>query len=197
MRCRISVALMIALASHATVASELDVFHVAHDARATAPIRVAAAAPLKPPASFKGLTKQQAEARLIAEHPSAFLVYGVELLEAGRVEDALLMYQVGMFRYSFYAEATNNKAEHDAMFELMVPLYQALLDDNRMNPKRTIDRLERALAWDAAHDNHFTSKTKYAAEYQKQRAAMEKERQKSEAIMKEHQKALEFITPQN
>jgi hypothetical protein len=130
MRCRIPVALMIALASHATVAAQVNVFDVAQNARATAPIRVAAAASIKLPASFKGLTKQQAEARLIAEHPSAFLVYGVELLEAGRVEDALLMYQVGTFRYGFYAavnaNGTNNKAEVDAMDPVMMPLYQAL-----------------------------------------------------------------------
>jgi hypothetical protein len=188
MRCWIPVALMIALASHATAAAEVDVFHVAQNARATAPFRVAAAAPFKLPASFKGLTEQQAEARLIAEHPSAFMVYGGDLLEAGRVEDALLMYLVGMFRYGFYtavnAESTNNNAELDAMFPVMMPLHQASLDDNRMDPKRIIDRLGRVLAWDAAHDNRFTSKTKYAAEYQKQRAEMEKERQKALEVLK-------------
>jgi hypothetical protein len=190
MQCRIPVALMIALGSQATAAAKVDVFHAAQNTRAPASIHVAAETPFKLPASFKGLTKQQAEARLIAEHPSAFLVYGAELLEAGRVEDALLMYQVGVFRGSFYA-AVNGKganAELDAMYPVMMPLHQALLDDNRMDPKRTIDRLDRALAWDAAHDNRFTSKTKHAAEYQQQRAVAEKERQKALEV-------LELITP--
>jgi hypothetical protein len=42
MRCRISVALMTAVVSHATVAAGVDIFHVAQNARAPAPIRVAA-----------------------------------------------------------------------------------------------------------------------------------------------------------
>jgi hypothetical protein len=76
------------------------------------------------------------------------------------------------------------------MFPVMMTLHQALIEDNRMDPKRTIDRLDRALAWDAAHDNRFISKTKYAAEYQKQRVAMEKEREKATEVLK-------LITPRN
>jgi hypothetical protein len=136
--------------------------------------------PFAPPASFRGLSDSAIEARLIAEHPIAFFVYASELLDAKRLDEAMFWYSVGMIRYQFYGNAymkRPSEQETAMLAPLRAKLVAQLEAYNQQDFARGARQLTRALDWDLAHENGFTSKTEHADVYPIVRSGYEKLRQ--------------------
>lgn len=107
--------------------------------------------------------------------PAEYMMHAARLVKAGRMDDAVFWFYVGQLRWRF------DLAAHPEQDPTGGPALLASLMDVLGTPINAyafgdIPRLtavwDAVLAWDAAHDNGSTSKTRYAAAWEKQRAGL-------------------------
>jgi hypothetical protein len=125
---------------------------------------------------FLKLPQQQAERELPSSHPANFLVYASRRFQEGAKEDAVLWFYVGEIRYRFYL-AVNPNLPPDGDPALFGSLHESVGSVINgwagADPNAWAKQMGRALEWDAANDNQFTSKTAHAKEWQETRSGLE------------------------
>jgi len=124
------------------------------------------------------------EAALPNEHPSAYYTYAGRLFQEGKKDDAVFWFYVGQLRYRFHLKANPNlKPDGDpAVFSsLSATIGQAINEYAGGSVKGWVRAIERALKWDEESPNGFTSKQKFAAVYEENRAGLKKLRDQVES----------------
>ena len=136
------------------------------------------------------------EQQLPQSHPSCYYMYANRLFREGKREDAVFWCYVGQLRFRFHLLANPNIDPSGD------PALYASLDDsvggtiNKYaggNIKELLKTIDRALEWDEATPNEFTSKQKFAAVYEQNRTGLRKLRDyfesQAEAIREKRKKA--------
>ncbi|MBD8879428.1 hypothetical protein IHE49_02920 [Rhodanobacter sp. 7MK24] len=119
---------------------------------------------------------QQAEQELPASHPSNYYVYATRLFHEGAKEDAVFWFYVGEIRYRFYLAANPNLPPDGdpALFASLHESAGSVINGwAGADPDSWVKQMGRALDWDAANDNKFTSKITYAKQWQQTRSGLE------------------------
>jgi hypothetical protein len=120
------------------------------------------------------------ETALPNHHPSAYYGYAIRLFDQGKKDDAVFWYYVGQLRYRFHLKANPNlepsgdPAAFSALSATIGPIINPYAGGSVREWGKAIDR---ALQWDAAVTNGFTSKEKFAAIYEENRAGLKKMRE--------------------
>jgi hypothetical protein len=126
------------------------------------------------PESLVTLSRQQVEEQLPASHPAYYYLYAKKLFNDGAKEDALFWFYVGQLRYRFYL-TVNPKLSNDAdVFGALQETVGSVINGwAGGDPDIWAKGMQRALDWDAANDNSFTSKSLHAEDWQKIRSGLE------------------------
>lgn len=126
-------------------------------------------------ADITRLPHKKVERSLPAAHPSSYYAYATRLFDEGAKKDALAWFYVGEIRYRFHL-ATQPSLPADGDPALFTSLHEVV--GSRINgwagadPAAWADGMQRALDWDAAHDNAFTSKTRHEQQWQETRSGL-------------------------
>jgi hypothetical protein len=103
----------------------------------------------------------------------AYYLYASRLFKEGDKKDALFWYYVGELRYKFYLAANPNLPADQAP-ALFASLHEVVgsvvADRSQIDEATAAEELQRALDWDASHDNGVTSKTAHRKEWLETRA---------------------------
>ena len=115
------------------------------------------------------------EAKLPNAHPSEFYTYASRLFAVGRKDEAVFWFYVGELRYRFHLRAHPN-LEPSGDPALFASLHEVVGHNINLyagqHRKLWIAQINKALNWDEAHPNGFTSKTKFKKAYQENRAGL-------------------------
>ena len=139
---------------------------------------------------IQSLSPKQIEAGLPDSHPFAYFAYAVKLAKAGKYDPAVQWYYVGQIRAHHHLlanpdlPATGDAAELQGITK---GLGQSLVDYAGGNIRIWVQTIDKALAWDNANPNGFTSKETFATQWQQARAEVTKTRdgiKKNEAQIK-------------
>lgn len=109
-------------------------------------------------------------------HPVAYIQLAAERLKAGRSEEAVFWFYVGQLRWRFEltARPDPDPSGGPALFASMMDVMGGPVNQYAYGDiPKLVATLDSVLAWDAAHPNGFTSKTRYAEAYAKQRAGLQ------------------------
>ena len=115
------------------------------------------------------------EAKLTDAHPSEFYTYANKLFVAGHKDEAVFWFYVGELRYRFYLRAHPDlKPDGDpALFASLHEVVGRTVNGYAGQHRPLwIAQINKALAWDDAHANGFTSKTRFKKAYQENRAGL-------------------------
>jgi hypothetical protein len=132
---------------------------------------------------LKKLPAAKIEAALPNQHPSLYYGYAIRLFDQGKKDDAVFWLYVGQLRSRFYLKANPNldpggdPAAFGALHATIGPTINGYAGGNVKEWGKTIDR---ALEWDARVTNGFTSKEKFAAIYEENRAGLKNMRDQLE-----------------
>ena len=144
---------------------------------------------------FKRLSAADIETRLESEHPSAYYFYAHELFQSNRKDDAVFWFYVGQLRYRFHLLANPNlpSDQDSAAFASLSATIGAQINSYAGGrPREWVRQIDRALKWDAQHENKFTSVSEHAAAHKQTRVGAEKLRahivENAEIIEKERRK---------
>ena len=111
--------------------------------------------------------------------PGDYYIHATQLFAEGKRDDAVFWFYVGQLRSKFYLKANPNLDPSGA------PAAYAALNatiGGKINEyaggdiKQWVKSIDRALEWDAAMTNAYTSKVKFAAVYETNRAGLKKTR---------------------
>lgn len=108
-------------------------------------------------------------------HPSALYVLASRLLAEGRGQEAANWMYAGQLRYRFMLAVPDAQPDDRILFSALTeqvgrPVNEYIAGD----PDEWIAAMRWALDWDAATDNHVTSKTGHAAELAQVRGGLER-----------------------
>jgi hypothetical protein len=121
------------------------------------------------------------EQKLAQEHPANFLLYAGRLWAEGKGDAAIFWFYAGQLRYRFHLQV-NPKQEPGGEFALAGALQATLGEPINLyaggDIPNWIEQIDRVLAWDAATENGFTSKTDHPREWETTRAGLLKLRDK-------------------
>jgi len=147
-------------------------------------------------ADIQKLPHAKIEAALPSEHPSAYYGYAARLFHEGRKDDAVFWFYVGQLRYRFHLRANPNldPSGDPALFSsLSATVGETINVYAGGDVKEWVKAIDRALKWDADTANGFTSKKKFAAVYEENRAGLKKMRDQvasqADAFREQRQKA--------
>lgn len=129
--------------------------------------------------SIQKLPNKQIEQNLPDSHPMAYFFYSNKLFQAGKKDPAVMWYYVGQIRFRANLLAHPElPADQDAaqLAQVNKTLGQTVINWSGSNIHQWTQTIDRALAWDAANPNNFTSKETYAAQLQQARDEMVKAR---------------------
>ena len=128
------------------------------------------------PKDVAELSHQQVEQQFPSSHPSNYFVYAARLFHEGAKQDAVFWFYVGQIRYKFYL-AANPGLPPSGDPALYSSLHESVGSTINLwaggNPDMWAEQIGRALDWDAANDNKFTSKVTYASTLQGVRGGLE------------------------
>ncbi len=133
---------------------------------------------------LKKLPPAKIEAALPNRDPSAYYGYAIRLFDEGKKDDAVFWFYVGQLRSRFYLKANpslhpgDDPAAFSALNATIGPTINGYAGGNVKEWGKAIDR---ALKWDAKMTNGFTSKEKFAAIYEENRAGLKKMRDQLES----------------
>jgi hypothetical protein len=119
------------------------------------------------------------EAALPTAHPSAYYAYAGRALSEGRQDDAIFWLYVGRIRYRFLlqSEPALPPDGGPALYASLEATLGSSIDQTASaDPHKLAARIERARQWDAAHENTYTSRTKYETQWSKVRKELEQRR---------------------
>ncbi|MDF2603583.1 hypothetical protein [Sphingomonas sp.] len=123
---------------------------------------------------------KQTPSQIIAQaenvHPAGLYILSAKLMGEGRMDDAVRWFYIGQLRYRFHLAASPASRVSDQ------PLFSALSESvgRPINEyafgdvDAAVAHIEAALAWDAAHPNHFTSKKQNPKELADVRAGLQR-----------------------
>lgn len=127
----------------------------------------------------ESMSSKQIEANLPDSHPLAYFAYAIKQFKAGKHDPAVQWYYVGQIRYQHHLLAHPElPAEGDAaqLADINKNFGQAVTDYAGGNIRVWVTTIDRALSWDKANANNFTSKEAFAAQYEQARAEVTKTR---------------------
>ncbi len=109
-------------------------------------------------------------------HPSAYVELAATRLKAGRSDEAVFWFYLGQLRWRFElaARPDPDPSGGPALFASMMDVMGGPVNQYAFGDiPKLVATLDAVLAWDAAHPNGFTSKTRYAAAYARQREGLQ------------------------
>jgi hypothetical protein len=121
------------------------------------------------------LPEKQVEAQLPKSHPSAYYSYAMRLFQAGKKNEAVQWFYIGQLRYRYHLRANPNlppDGDPAIMASLNATAGQTINEWAGGSPTEWAASIDRALQWDAAHENTFTPKPKFAQALQKTRLGL-------------------------
>jgi hypothetical protein len=107
-------------------------------------------------------------------HPTALYVLASKLMRAGRSDEAVRWFYIGQLRYRFHLmtdppDAADERILFSALSESVGrPINEYAFGD----VDGAVREIDSALAWDAAHANHFTSQSAFPAQLAKTREGL-------------------------
>jgi len=123
------------------------------------------------------LPHQQVEQKLNDSHPSSFYLYATRLFGEEAKEDAVFWFYVGELRYRFYL-TVNPKLPPEGDPALFESLHEVVGTEVNgwagSNPEVWAKEMQRALDWDAANKNGFTSTFWHSKQWHETRSGLEK-----------------------
>jgi hypothetical protein len=115
----------------------------------------------KPVEAPAGPSIEQLKAGIENKHPSTYYELASRLFKDGQKDEAVFWYYVGQIRFRFHLRVAKdlNPAGDPALFAGLSEMVGAPLNDYALGdiPKLAAT-IDKALAWDDAHDNGFTPK---------------------------------------
>ena len=121
-------------------------------------------------------TPEQIKQGIEARHPADYYRLAAKLFaDASTKQEALFWCYVGQLRYRYYLAVNPNlKPDGDpALFASLSEVVGRPINEYAGGrPDLWIAEMNRALEWDAAHDNGFTPKTKSPEQYRQIRAGL-------------------------
>lgn len=121
---------------------------------------------------------QQTPEQIIAgaehAHPAALYVLASKLMRAGRFDEAVRWFYIAQLRYRFHLmtdppDAADARILFSALSESVGrPINEYAFGD----VDGAVRQIDAALAWDAGHANHFTSKAAFPAQFAKTREGL-------------------------
>jgi len=126
---------------------------------------------------LKKLPYAKIEAALPNASPETYYLYAARLFKDGKKDDAVFWFYVGQLRYRFFLKANPNldPSGAPALFaSLSATIGQTINEYAAGNVKEMVAAMDKALKWDADNVNGFTSKEKFAAIYEQNRAGLKK-----------------------
>lgn len=128
---------------------------------------IALAGPISAQEDFNKETPAQIQAGIEAKHPAAYLILASKLFQAGDRDGGVFWFYLGQLRYRTHLAArpgldpTGDPALFGSLFEVIGSRINQYAFGDVPALARMIDR---ALAWDEAHEDGFTPKDRFAAE---------------------------------
>jgi len=111
---------------------------------------------------LKTLPRPAVEARLSSEPWASDYIYVSRLLSEGNKDDAVFWYYVGQLRGRIYYAAHPGEQESQEAFSATTSqLGESINFYAGADPTRWADTINKALAWDAEHDDPQTPKDKF------------------------------------
>lgn len=134
-------------------------------------LTVLAAAPAQPiaPDAVASAPESEVEARLTDSHPAAYFAYAERLWYEARRDEAVLWLYIGQIRYRLFLAVNPqpDAAGESARFKrLQDTIGEPIERYAGSDIPRWRRQLASALAWDRAHPNGFTSKKRFASEWE-------------------------------
>ena len=138
---------------------------------------------LVPGACMAGLSEDDILRRPLAdiermlpdEHPTAYYLYAARLFQEGRKDDSVFWFYAGQLRYRFYLSANPGlppDGDPAVMSSLNATIGQTINEYAGGDVQLWSGSIDRALAWDAATDNGFTSKTAHNKQWNEVRTGL-------------------------
>ena len=115
----------------------------------------------------QGDLEQQTPNQIIASaetaHPAALYVLASKLMGAGRPDEAVRWFYIGQLRYRFHLMTDPpGVADERILFSALSESVGRSINEYAFGDvDGAVREIDAALAWDAAHANHFTSKIAY------------------------------------
>lgn len=117
----------------------------------------------------------EVEAALPSAHPAFYYAYALRLFEENRKDDAVFWFYAGQIRHRFHLSA-NPDLPPDGDPALLASLLQVAGEQINEyaggDPSMWVAEIERALKWDAETRNGFTSKERFAKQWEGVRAGL-------------------------
>ena len=136
------------------------------------------------PDQIKKLPSAAIEKQLPDEHPTSYYLYASRLFTEGRKDDAVFWFYVGQLRYRVHLKAhpeLDPSGDPAVFSSLSATMGRKFNEYAGGSIKDWVAAIDRALKWDAATANGFTSKKKYAKTYQEIRSGLKSMRDEVEA----------------
>ena len=115
------------------------------------------------------------EAQLPNSHPSVVYLYAARLFKENRKDEAVFWFYVGQLRYRYHL-AANPELSPDkdpaVMASLNATVGQMINEWAGADPIAWARAMDRALDWDASHDNSTTPKKSHQAALQQTRTGL-------------------------
>jgi hypothetical protein len=129
----------------------------------------------------KSLPEAKVELALPESHPAVLYVYAARLFRAGRKDEAVMWFYAGQLRYRFYLRS-NPKLPPDGEPAVFAALTETFGEEINGwaggSPRDWVAAIDRALKWDEANPNTFTSKSQNAVALQETRQGLAELRNK-------------------
>lgn len=99
-------------------------------------------------------------------HPAELYQLAAGLLGMeGRADEAVKWFYIGQLRYRFLLMVSEQPSNEQVLFSALSESVGRPINEYAFGDvDAAVAQIDAALAWDQAHDNHFTSKTAHAAE---------------------------------
>lgn len=115
------------------------------------------------------------EKALPSEHPSAYYGYAARLFAEGKRDESIFWFYAGQIRYRVHLRAnpTIDPSGDPALFSsLSATVGRQINEYAGGDPRTMFAHIQKALDWDAATPNGFTSKTEFKEVYEEIRAGL-------------------------
>jgi hypothetical protein len=115
------------------------------------------------PGDLEQQTPEQIIAGAESAHPAALYVLASKLMRAGRPDEAVRWFYIGQLRYRFHLmTGPPNAADERILFSALSESVGRPINEYAFGDIDGVVReIDAALAWDAAHANHITSKSAF------------------------------------
>ncbi len=133
---------------------------------------IAAPPPPPPAVTAADILAHKGPPGIERQHPYSYVQLAVEMTKRQLNDEAVYWFYVGQLRWRFdlLARPDQKPDEGPALFGSMMEVFGEPLNKYAFGDiPKLVATWDEVLAWDAAHDNGYTSKTRYAAAWMKSR----------------------------